>query len=57
MGNMGLSMAGNLVKKGAVVKGFDLNAATLEKAKNMVSSSIQISSFELLIGNLPSEDN
>ena len=25
MGNMGISMAGNLVKNGFVVKGFDLN--------------------------------
>lgn len=32
---MGLSMANNLVKNGFVVKGYDLSAATLEKAKGM----------------------
>ena len=32
LGNMGLPMAGNLVKKGHEVKGFDLVAANLEKA-------------------------
>ena len=32
LGNMGLPMAGNLVKKGHEVKGFDLVAANVEKA-------------------------
>ena len=32
LGNMGLPMAGNLVKKGHEVKGFDLAATNLEKA-------------------------
>jgi len=31
MGNMGISMAGNLVKNGFVVKGFDLSQATMDK--------------------------
>lgn len=39
MGNMGLSMAGNLVKNGFEVKGFDLSEKTLEKASTMVSIS------------------
>lgn len=34
---MGLSMAGNLVKSGFVVKGCDLSDDTLAKAKGMVS--------------------
>jgi len=37
MGNMGLSMAGNLVKSGFVVKGFDLNQETMDKCKDFVS--------------------
>jgi hypothetical protein len=37
MGNMGLSMASNLVKSGFVVKGYDLSEQTLEKAGKMVS--------------------
>ena len=32
LGNMGLPMAGNLVKKGHEVTGFDLVAANLEQA-------------------------
>ncbi len=32
LGNMGVPMAGNLVKKGHEVKGFDLVAANMEKA-------------------------
>ena len=32
MGNMGLSMANNLVKSGFDVKGYDLSEQTLEKA-------------------------
>jgi len=32
LGNMGVPMAGNLVKKGHAVKGFDLVAANIEKA-------------------------
>ena len=38
MGNMGLPMAGNLVKAGFNVKGFDMSEKTLEKAQEMVSS-------------------
>ena len=34
LGNMGLPMAGNLVKKGHEVKGFDLMAANVEQAKS-----------------------
>ena len=34
---MGLSMAGNLVKSGFVVKGFDLNQETMDKCKDFVS--------------------
>jgi 6-phosphogluconate dehydrogenase (decarboxylating) len=37
MGNMGLSMAGNLVKNGFVVKGYDLNQETMDKCKDFVS--------------------
>ena len=37
MGNMGLHMATNLVKNGAIVKGFDLSEKTLENAKALVS--------------------
>ena len=37
MGNMGLNMAGNLVKNGFAVKGFDLSEKTLENAKEIVS--------------------
>lgn len=37
MGNMGLHMAGNLVKNGFEVKGFDLSEQTLAKAQEMVS--------------------
>ncbi|HRD79104.1 MAG TPA: NAD(P)-binding domain-containing protein, partial [Hyphomicrobiaceae bacterium] len=33
LGNMGVPMAGNLVKKGHQVQGFDLVAGNLEKAK------------------------
>lgn len=39
MGNMGLSMASNLVKNGFEVKGYDLSEKTLEKASTMVSKS------------------
>ena len=37
MGNMGLSMAGNLVKNGFVVKGYDLSAETMDRCKDFVS--------------------
>jgi hypothetical protein len=37
MGNMGLSMAGNLVKNGFVVKGYDLNQEVMDKCKDFVS--------------------
>jgi len=36
LGNMGLPMTGNLVKKGFVVKAFDINAQTLEKCGEYV---------------------
>jgi 3-hydroxyisobutyrate dehydrogenase-like beta-hydroxyacid dehydrogenase len=39
MGNMGLHMAGNLVKNGFAVKGFDLSEKTLEKSKELVSKN------------------
>jgi 3-hydroxyisobutyrate dehydrogenase-like beta-hydroxyacid dehydrogenase len=34
---MGLPMTGNLVKKGFVVKAFDINASNLEKCAELVS--------------------
>ena len=37
MGNMGISMAGNLVKNGFEVKGFDLSSATMDKCGEHVS--------------------
>ena len=37
LGNMGLPMAGNLVKKGHEVKGFDLVAANVERAAAQAS--------------------
>jgi 3-hydroxyisobutyrate dehydrogenase-like beta-hydroxyacid dehydrogenase len=45
MGNMGLSMAGNLVKSGFVVKGFDLNQETMDKCKDFVSEKPIFLSF------------
>jgi 3-hydroxyisobutyrate dehydrogenase-like beta-hydroxyacid dehydrogenase len=36
LGNMGLPMSGNLVKKGYVVKAYDLNPQTLEKVGEYV---------------------
>jgi 3-hydroxyisobutyrate dehydrogenase len=35
MGNMGLSMASNLLKKGFEVKGYDISEASLRKAENL----------------------
>ena len=49
MGNMGLSMAGNLVKNGFEVKGFDLSEKTLEKASTMVSISFVIFTFIIVV--------
>jgi len=40
MGNMGISMASNLVKSGFVVKGYDLSEQTLEKAGKMGISPV-----------------
>ena len=37
MGNMGLPMAGNLVKNGFTVKGFDMSDKQREKAEEAVS--------------------
>jgi len=58
MGNMGLNMAGNLVKAGHVVKGFDLSPATLEKCKTMgISPSTTIkdvaSGVDYIVTSLP----
>ena len=36
---MGLSMASNLVKAGATVKGFDLSEKVLETAQGLVSTN------------------
>jgi 3-hydroxyisobutyrate dehydrogenase-like beta-hydroxyacid dehydrogenase len=35
LGNMGLPMTANLVKRGFVVKAFDINPATLEKCADL----------------------
>ena len=48
MGNMGLHMANNLVKQGAVVKGFDLSEKTLENAKGLVSTNHTIDRLNFL---------
>jgi len=36
LGNMGLPMSGNLVKKGFVVKAYDITPANLEKCAEFV---------------------
>lgn len=41
MGNMGVSMAGNLVKNGFEVKGFDLSQQALDAAKEMGVTPVQ----------------
>lgn len=55
---MGLSMAGNLVKNGFEVKGFDLSEKTLEKASTMgispVTSVKDVSSdVDFVVSSLP----
>ena len=45
MGNMGLSMASNLMKNGFEVKGYDISEKSLEKAAALVSISFL---FELI---------
>ena len=42
MGNMGLPMAGNLVKNGFIVKGFDMSESRLQMAEERVSICIKI---------------
>ena len=58
LGNMGLPMAGNLVKKGHEVKGFDLVAANLEKAaargvKKAASAADAASDVDAVVTMLP----
>jgi 3-hydroxyisobutyrate dehydrogenase len=58
LGNMGLPMAGNLVKKGHEVKGFDLVAANVEKAasrgvKTATSAADAASGVEAVVTMLP----
>ena len=58
LGNMGVPMAGNLVKKGHEVKGFDLVAANLEKAaargvKKAASAADAARSVDAVVTMLP----
>ena len=58
LGNMGLPMAGNLIKKGHEVKGFDLVAANLEKAaargvKKVASAAEVASGVDAIVTMLP----
>jgi len=58
LGNMGLSMASNLVKNGFEVKGYDLSEKTLEKAETMgispVTSVKDVSSdVDFIVSSLP----
>jgi 3-hydroxyisobutyrate dehydrogenase len=58
LGNMGLPMAGNLVKKGHEVKGFDLVAGNLEKAvahgvKQVASAADAAKGVEAVVTMLP----
>jgi 3-hydroxyisobutyrate dehydrogenase len=58
LGNMGIPMAGNLVKKGHEVKGFDLAAANLEKAaargvKTAASAADAAKSVDAVVTMLP----
>ncbi len=58
LGNMGLPMAGNLVKKGHAVKGFDLVAANVERAvgrgvKKAVSAADAVKDVEAVVTMLP----
>src|SRR5438552_18630140 len=58
LGNMGLPMAANLVRKGHEVKGFDLVAANVEKAaargvKMPASAAAAASGVEAVVTMLP----
>jgi 3-hydroxyisobutyrate dehydrogenase len=58
LGNMGLPMAGNLVKKGHEVHGFDAVAASLDKAatrgvKNAQSAALAANGADIVITMLP----
>jgi 3-hydroxyisobutyrate dehydrogenase len=58
LGNMGLPMAGNLIKKGHEVKGFDLVAANTEKAvahgvKKFASAADAASGVDAIVTMLP----
>ena len=58
LGNMGLPMAGNLVKKGHEVKGFDLVSANLEKAaaagvKKVASAADAAGGVDAIVTMLP----
>jgi 3-hydroxyisobutyrate dehydrogenase len=58
LGNMGLPMAGNLVKKGHEVKGFDLVAGNMEKAvgrgvKRAASAPDAASKVDMVVTMLP----
>src|SRR5438876_11447277 len=58
LGNMGVPMAGNLVKKGHEVKGFDLVAANLEKVaakgvKKAASAADAASGVDAVVTMLP----
>jgi len=58
LGNMGLPMAGNLIKRGHEVKGFDLVAANLEKAtargvKMAASAADAASGVDAIVTMLP----
>lgn len=51
---MGMNMAGNLHKNGFVVKGYDMNEATREKAKEHVSL---ITALTITEGNHPCKNH
>src|ERR1700694_1559986 len=58
LGNMGIPMAGNLVKKGHEVKGFDLVAANVDKAagrgvKKAASATDAAKDVEVVVTMLP----
>jgi 3-hydroxyisobutyrate dehydrogenase len=58
LGNMGAPMAGNLVKKGHEVRGFDLVSANLEKAaargvKKVTSAADAVSGVDAIVTMLP----
>jgi len=58
MGNMGLSMAGNLMKNGFEVKGYDISEKSLEKAATLgitpVTSIKEVASdVDFVVSSLP----